>query len=81
MLAVLQEFVQLLVGAIVDMATGLASGIVTMVEKLFLTTNATTGAVEGLSIFGGVVGIFSGIALCVGITTRIFLWISSLGNN
>ena len=81
MLAVLQEFVQLLVGAIVDMATGLASGIVTMVEKLFLQTNATTGAVEGLSIFGGVVGIFAGIALCVGITTRIFLWISSLGNN
>ena len=80
MLAVLQEFVQILVGGIVQMAQGIATGVVAMAKALFLETNSTTGAVEGLSIFGGIVGIFAGIALAVGITTRVYTWVTSLGN-
>lgn len=81
MLAVLQEFVGILVGAIVEMSQGLATGIIAMAEGLFLKTDATTGAVTGLSVFGGIIAIFAGVALCVGITTRVFLWVTSLGKN
>ena len=80
MLAVLQEFVGLLVGGIVELGQGIASGVVAMAKALFLETDATTHAVTGLSIFGGIVGIFAGIALAVGITTRVYTWVTSLGN-
>lgn len=63
MLAVLQEFCQILVGGIVQLAQGIATGVVAMAKALFLEVDAGTGAVTGLSIFGGIVGIFAGIAL------------------
>lgn len=79
MATVLTEFIQLLVGGIVELARGISSGVSQMASALFLKTNETTGAVEGLSIFGGIIGIFAGVALAVGITTRVFLWVTSLG--
>lgn len=79
MSAVLTEFIGLLVGGISEMATGIGSGIQQYVTDLFLTTSET-GAVQGLSTFGGVVAIFGGIALAVGLTTLIFNWVRSIGN-
>ena len=80
MATALTEFVELLVGAISELASGIASGVAEMASALFLKTNATTGAVEGLSVFGGIIGIFAGVALAIGITTKVFLWVTSLGN-
>ena len=80
MLTVLQEFVQILVGAIVELGQGIAAGVFAMAKALFLEVNTETGAVTGLSIFGGLIGIFAGIALAVGITTRVYTWVTSLGN-
>ena len=77
--AVLQEFVNILVGGLQSMATGIAGGVSAMAQALFLKVNAGTGAVEGLSVFGGIVAIFAGLALAVGITTRVYLWITRLG--
>lgn len=68
-----------LVAGIETLATGIAGGVASMAQALFLKVNATTGAVEGLSIFGGIVAIFASVALAVGITTRVYLWITSLG--
>lgn len=79
MQAALTEFVQLMVGAISDLATGIAGGVSAMAQALFLETDATTHAVTGLSVFGGVVGIFAGIALAVGITTKVYIWVTQLG--
>ena len=76
----LTEFVQILVGAIVDLGTGIANGVASMAQALFLKVNASTGAVEGLSIFGGIIAIFAGLALAVSITTRVYTWVTSLGN-
>ena len=73
----LSQFVDILVGGIVDLAEGIATGVSTMAEKLFLTVSE--GTVTGLSTFGGIVAIFAGLALAVGITTRVYLWITSLG--
>lgn len=75
----LTEFVQLMVGAITDLATGIASGVTAMAKALFLEVDGTTGAVTGLSVFGGIVGIFAGIALAVGITTKVYIWVTQLG--
>lgn len=76
---VLTEFITLLGGAIVDLAKAVASGVAEMASALFLNINEETGAVSGLSTFGGIIGIFAGVALAVGITTRVFLWVTSLG--
>lgn len=80
MLAVLQEFVSILVGAIESLGTGIASGVANMASALFLEVDSTTHAVTGLSVYGGIVAIFAGLALAVAITTRVFTWITSLGN-
>ena len=77
MSTVLTEFVNLLVGAIESLGTGIASGVVNMAKALFLVESQ--GSITGLSIFGGLVAIFAGIALAVGITTRVYLWVTSLG--
>lgn len=80
MAAVLTEFMGLLVGGITTLAEGIATGVSTMASALFLETDATTHAVTGLSAFGGIVGIFAGIALAVGITSRVYIWVTSLGH-
>lgn len=79
MATVLTEFINILVGGVTQMATGLAGGIVAMAKALFLEVSEQ-GAVTGLSIFGGVIAIFAGISLAVGITTRVYLWVTSLGH-
>ena len=76
---ILSEFIQLLVGGIKDLATGVGSGVNGFVKDLFLEVDSQ-GAITGLSTFGGIVAIFGGIALAVGITTLIFNWIRSIGN-
>lgn len=76
---VLQDFVNILVSGIVDLAQGIATGVVTMAKALFLEVDAQ-GAVTGLSVFGGIVAIFAGLALATAITTRVYTWITSLGN-
>lgn len=76
---ILSEFIQLLVGGIKNLATGVGSGVNGFVKDLFLEVDST-GAISGLSTFGGIVAIFGGIALAVGITTLIFNWVRSIGN-
>ena len=76
---ILKDFIQLLVGGVTDLATGIGTGVNGFVKDLFLEVDAQ-GAITGLSTFGGVIAIFGGIALAVGITTLIFNWIRSIGN-
>lgn len=78
---VLNDFVSILVGGITQLATGIANGVGAMASALFLNVNVSTGAVEGLSLFGGIVAIFCGLALAIGITTRVYLWITRLGKD
>lgn len=82
MAQVLHEFVSILVGGISSLAQGIAAGIVEMAKALFLETTESQGVVTvtGLSIFGGLVAVFAGLALAIGITTRVYTWVTSLGN-
>lgn len=77
MAQLLNQIVELLVGGITGMATGLGRGINQYVTDLFIVT--TESGAMSLSSFGGMVAIFGGIALAVGITRRIFNWLVSLG--
>lgn len=78
MSGVLTDFIELLVSGISALAAGIGQGVNGFVADLFLTMQGDE--VTGLSVFGGVVAIFGGISLAVGITTLIFNWIKSIGN-
>lgn len=83
MSAALQNFIEIMVGGIEQLAAKIGSGLSAMAQAAFLTgtTDATTGAFTptGLSTFGGVLAIFAGISLAVGLTTLVVKWIMSLG--
>lgn len=80
MTSILSEIVEILVGGITGMAEGIGSGLNQMATSLFITTTGTgSEATQTLSTFGGIVAIFGGIALAVGLTTLVTKWIMSLG--
>lgn len=76
---VLGELTELMVGGIEGLASGIGTGINGFVQDVFLQVSET-GAIEGLSVAGGMVGVFAGVSLAVGLTTFVFTWLRSLGN-
>lgn len=79
MSAVLSEIIDLLVSGITEYATGFGQGLSKAVEAIFLTTGES-GA-HTLSTTGGLIVIFAGLSLAIGITKLVFNWVSSLGAN
>lgn len=77
MTAVLTEIIELLVGGITGIATGIGEGLSNLVGSIFLET---TGDTTKLSVFGGVIVIFAGIALAIGLSRWVTNWVTSLGN-
>lgn len=75
MSAVLTEIVSLLTSGITQMAEGIGAGLTSLVQAIFLNTEGT-----GLSVFGGVIIVFAGIALAMGLCRWVTNWITSLGN-
>ena len=80
MSAVLQEIIQLITSGISQMATGIGTGIGNLVTEVFLKTG-TDGSVTGLSTFGGVIVIFAGISLAIGLSKLVVHWVSGLGGS
>lgn len=74
----INEIVTGLTSGITSFATAFGTGIQNIVTSLFC--EMTEGQITGLSSFGIVVIVFAGVSLVIGITTRIFMWITSLGN-
>lgn len=79
MLAVLTEIINLLVGGISGVATGIGQGVSTLVSAIFLTGTGTTTDPYALSVFGGVVILFAAIALAVGLCRWVMNFVTSLG--
>jgi len=67
MTAVLQEIVSILVGGIQGVAQGVGQGMQTLMTSIFLTGQGTEASPYALSVFGGVIIIFAGIALAIGL--------------
>ena len=80
MSTILQEIISLLVAGITGIASGIGSGLSSLVQSIFLTVGEN-GAIEGLSTFGGVIVVFAGISLAVGLSKWVVNWVTSLGAN
>ena len=79
MSAVLQEIITLLVSGISQMATGIGTGLSALATAIFLEQDAQTSAYS-LSTFGGLIVVFAGIALAIGLSRFVVNWVTSLGN-
>lgn len=77
MSVVLSEIIDLLVSGITEYATGFGQGLANAVEAIFLTTGE--GGTQALSTTGGLIVIFAGLSLAIGITKLVFNWVASLG--
>lgn len=74
--AVLTEIISLLVGGITGIAEGIGSGLSTLATNIFLT--GSDGSYT-LSVFGGLVAVFCGISLAIGLSRLVVKWVASLG--
>ena len=77
MSAVLTEIIELLVAGISGIATGIGSGLSNLVSSIFLNTEGST---TKLSTFGGVIVIFAGVSLAIGLSRFVTNWVTTLGN-
>lgn len=74
MTAILQQIIEILVAGISGIASGVGQGLTTLAQALFLGAEAGT-----LSVFGGLVVVFAGISLAIGLCRWVVDWITSLG--
>ena len=73
---ILTEIINLLVGGISGVATGIGQGLSTLAQSVFLDTS---GASPTLSAFGALVVIFAGISLAIGLCRWVVNFVTSLG--
>lgn len=78
MSAILTEIINILTGGISAIATGIGSGLKALVTNLFLEVS-DSGAITGLSTFGGVAMVFCGVSLAIGLCYFVLNWVTSLG--
>lgn len=75
MIAILQEIISIITGGISGIASGIGEGLQTLVTSVFLNEGGS-----GLSIMGGLICVFAGIALAIGLCRWVVNWVTSLGN-
>lgn len=75
---ILTQIIQILVGGLSEMATGLGKGLNDLVTNLFIQT-ATDGA-QSLTVFGTVTIVFAGVGLAIGLSRWVVNFITSLGS-
>lgn len=78
MSAVVTEIIATLTAGISGIASGIGAGLQTLATEIFLET---TGDVTTLSIFGGLVVVFAGVSLAIGLSRWVVNWVTSLGAN
>lgn len=76
---ILTEIIDLLIGGITGIAGGIGSGLSELVSSIFLDVGET-GTIEGMSVFGGLIVVFAGVALAIGLSRWVVNWVTSLGN-
>lgn len=76
-IAYVEEICQILVAGIVKLGEGIGSGVQAFVTSLAFTG---TGENQTLSIFFIMVLVFAGVALAIGLTRLVYMWLTSLGN-
>lgn len=74
MTTILQQIIEILVAGITGIAQGVGQGLTTLAQSIFLGSESGT-----LSVFGGLVVVFAGISLAIGLCRWVVNWITSLG--
>lgn len=72
--AILTAIIEILVGAISGIATGIGKGFSDLATGIFLNAEGTA-----ISMFGSLVVVFAGIALAMGLCRWVLNFITSLG--
>lgn len=77
---IMQAIIEILVGGISGVATGIGQGLSTLAQSVFLQTTGTgDSAVTSLSTFGVLVVVFAGISLAIGLSRWVVNFVASLG--
>lgn len=77
---IMQAIIEILVGGISGVATGIGQGLSTLAQSVFLQTTGTgEGATTSLSVFGVLVVVFAGISLAIGLSRWVVNFVASLG--
>lgn len=74
MTAILKQIIEILVAGITGIASGVGSGLTTLAQSIFIGSEPGT-----LTVFGGLVVVFAGISLAIGLCRWVVDWITSLG--
>lgn len=77
MSTILTQIIELLVGGIKGVASGIGEGLSTLAQSIFLQAGAE-GALT-LSTFGSLIVIFAGISLAIGLSRWVVNFVTSLG--
>ena len=77
---IMQAIIEILVGGISGVATGIGQGLSTLAQSVFLqTTGSGDTATTSLSVFGVLVVVFAGISLAIGLSRWVVNFVASLG--
>ena len=77
---IMQSIIEILVGGISGVATGIGQGLSTLAQNLMLVTiGEGASAVTELSTFGNLVVVFAGISLAIGLSRWVVNFVASLG--
>lgn len=79
MSAIVTAMIEILVAGISGIASGIGGGLQTLATAIFLTGEGTQASPYALSVFGGLICAFGGIALAVGLSRWVVNWVTSLG--
>lgn len=71
-ISILDTIVSILTGGIVGVSAGVGAGVSTLVSDIFITNNT-------LSVFAGMIVVFAGISLAIGLSRWIMNFLTSLG--
>lgn len=77
---IMQAIIEILVGGISGVATGIGQGLSTLAQSVFLqTTGSGAETTTSLSTFGVLVVVFAGISLAIGLSRWVVNFVASLG--
>ncbi|MBQ2422510.1 MAG: hypothetical protein II286_01005 [Clostridia bacterium] len=77
MTTIVTEIISILTSGISGIATGIGGGLTDLVQAIFIEVGAE-GAMQ-LSVFGGLVVVFAGVSLAIGLSRWVVNWVTSLG--
>lgn len=80
MIELLKQIINILVGGITGLAQGVGEGLQTLVTSIFVSGAGTTESPYSLTVFGGLIIVFAGISLAIGLCRFVMNFVSSFGN-